>query len=103
MKKAKLHTRETPELLRSRARRDAHHVGRFKWRPSKQELANLRASTRDAIAYRIMARAWRSAGFKIAAIRRLANRKLKPRERNSPPPRARTSLAAAQEQLQFTR
>jgi hypothetical protein len=91
--KRKLHVRETPEYLRSLARREARHIGQYGWRPSKQDLANLRASTRDAIAFRAMAPAWRSAGFKLAAIRKLA--KLKPRGRNSPPPRARKISSAA--------
>jgi hypothetical protein len=101
--KKELHTRETPEFLRSRARRDAQCIGQYRWRPTKHDLANLKASTKDPFAYLTMLRAWRLAGFKVNAICQLANRKLKPRERNSPPPRARTSLAAAQEQLQFTR
>jgi DNA-binding transcriptional MerR regulator len=91
--KRKVHVRETPDFLRSLARREARCIGQYGWRPSKQDLANLRASTRDAIAYRTMARAWRSAGFKLAAIRKLA--KLKPRGRNSPPPRARGTSSAA--------
>jgi hypothetical protein len=73
--KRKLHVHETPEFLRSRARRDASCVGQYGWRPTKSDLANLRASKQDAIAYRTMARAWRSAGFKIAAISKLAGRK----------------------------
>jgi len=77
--------------MRSRARRDAHGVGQYGWRPSKQDLTNLRMSTRDAIAYLIMLRAWRLAGFRVAAIRRLAKRESKPRERNSPPSHARDS------------
>jgi hypothetical protein len=74
MKKAKPRFRETPELLRSRARRDASGIGRWGWRPTKADLANLRTSTRDAIAYRTLMRAWRGAGFKSGAIRRLAGR-----------------------------
>jgi len=78
MRRRKLQVRITPEFMRSRARRDAVGVGEHGWRPTAHELANLRASTRDAVAYRTMARAWHSAGFKVAAIRRLARRKLKP-------------------------
>jgi DNA-binding transcriptional MerR regulator len=95
MRRKQLKVRVTPEFLRSRALRDARNIGQHGWRPSTQDLANLRVSTRDAIAYRTMARAWRSAGFKLAAIRKLA--KLKPRGRNSPPTRARTSSAATQQ------
>jgi len=72
MNKSNLPTTETPEYLRSLALRQAPHIKRYGWRPSKEDLAELRASTRDPIAYRILARAWRSAGFKIGAIRRLA-------------------------------
>ena len=89
--KRKLHVRLTPEYLRSLARRDSSYIGRHGWRPSKHDLANLRTSTQDAIAYRTMARAWRSVGFRIEAIRRLAKRKPKPARACSPPARARTS------------
>jgi hypothetical protein len=61
--------------LRSRAQRDAPRIGRYGWRPSKNDLTALQDSTADAIAYRITARAWRQAGFKIAAIRKLAKRR----------------------------
>jgi len=60
--------------MRSRARRDASGVGAFGWRPTAHELANLRASTRDAIAYRTMLRAWRAAGFSLTTIKRIAGR-----------------------------
>ena len=72
--KKELHTRETPEFLRSRARRDAQCIGQYRWRPTKHDLANLKASTKDPFAYLTMLRAWRLAGFKVNAIRRLANR-----------------------------
>ena len=75
MRRRKLQTRTTtPEFARSRARRDATSVGIYGWRPSKHDLANLRASTRDPIAYRIMMRAWRTAGFRARAVRKLAGR-----------------------------
>jgi hypothetical protein len=77
MRRKQLKLPMTPEFLRSRAQRDASNVERCGWRPSEHDLANLRASTRDAIAYRTMLRAWRAAGFKTRAIRRLAGR-LKP-------------------------
>jgi hypothetical protein len=85
MRRKRLQVRVTPEFLRSRARRDASDIGRFGWRPTKQDLANLRASKQDAIAYRTMLRAWRSVGFRTEAIRRLAGRK---------PKTARAPLAA---------
>jgi DNA-binding transcriptional MerR regulator len=94
MRRKQLKIPMTPEFLRSRAQRDASGIGRFGWRPSRQDLENLRASTRDAIAYRKMLRAWRSVGFSTAAIRRLAERKPELRERNLPPEPAQTSLAA---------
>jgi hypothetical protein len=72
--KRKMQIRETPEYLRSLARREAQNIVRCGWRPSKANLAQLKASKRDAIAYRTMMRAWRSAGFKTAAIRKLAGR-----------------------------
>jgi hypothetical protein len=94
-RRKQLQIRVTPEFARSRARRDACYVGQCGWRPSKQDLANLRASAADAIAYSIMLRAWRLAGFPVAAIGKLARRKPKLRERNSPPPPAQTSFLAA--------
>jgi hypothetical protein len=74
MRRKQLQVPVTPEFLRSRARRDASGIGGCGWRPSKQDLANLRASVCDAIAYRIMLRAWRGAGFKTRAIQKLAGR-----------------------------
>ena len=79
MRRRKLQVQISPEFMHSRARRDAAGVGAFGWRPTAHELANLRASTRNPFAYREMLRAWvRSAGFSIAAVRRLARRKPKP-------------------------
>ena len=72
--KGKLHTHETPEHLRSLARRDAPHIERYGWRPSPQDVAQLRKSRRDAVAYLTLARAWRAAGFPLTAIRRIAGR-----------------------------
>jgi hypothetical protein len=74
MKKRKPHLRETPEYLRSLARREASYIGQYGWRPSRKDLSQLRLSTRDAIAYRTLMRAWRAAGFKAGAVRRLAGR-----------------------------
>jgi hypothetical protein len=65
---------KTAEILRCEALREAPRISRFGWRPSSRDLEQLRASTQDAAAYRICARAWKRAGFKIIAIRRLAGR-----------------------------
>ena len=55
----------TPEVLRIVANRAAPRIGAYGWRPTQQDLAGLRASASDAIAYRATARAWRKAGFKV--------------------------------------
>jgi len=72
--KRKLHIRPTPEFLRSLARREARYIGTYGWRPSRKDISQLKASTRDPIAYRTTARAWRAAGFKVQAIRKFAGR-----------------------------
>jgi hypothetical protein len=72
--KTKLRVPKTPEFLRSEAKREAPRVGAYGWRPTNRDLEQLRASTQDAAAYRICARAWKRAGFKIVAIKRLAGR-----------------------------
>jgi hypothetical protein len=64
----------TPEYLRVTATRAAQEIARYGWRPTKSDLANLRTSTGDAIAYRTLIRAWRTAGFRVAAVRKLAGR-----------------------------
>jgi hypothetical protein len=69
-----LQARVTPEYLRSLARRDAQHIGRCGWRPSGEDIQQLKNSRRDALAYRILARAWRAAGFPLTAIKRIAGR-----------------------------
>jgi len=74
MRKRKLQIRETPEFLRNRAQRNAPRISQFGWRPTKDDLAQLRAATGDPVAYRIAAKSWRAAGFKIRAIRKLAGR-----------------------------
>jgi hypothetical protein len=74
MKKSKLQTTVTPELLRSLALRQAPYIGQYGWRPSDKDLAELRQSTRDAIAYRVLLRAWKKAGFRAATVRKLAGR-----------------------------
>jgi hypothetical protein len=72
--KRKLHVRETPEYLRSLARRDAPRIKLHGWRPSRQDIRQLKASRRDALAYLTLARAWRAAGFPLTAIKRIAGR-----------------------------
>jgi hypothetical protein len=69
---------ETVEFLRRLAARESQYIGRLGWRPSKKDIALLKRSRRDAIAYRALARGWRRAGFRIAAIRRLAGRDQQP-------------------------
>jgi len=64
----------TPEFLRSSAAREASRIGQYGWRPGQQDLAQLRQSTGDAIAYRVMLRSWRSRGFRVRAIRKFAGR-----------------------------
>ena len=70
----RLQVRVTPEYLRSLAHREAQYIGRFGWRPSRKDIHQLRGSKRDALAYLTLARAWRSAGFPLTAIKRLAGR-----------------------------
>jgi hypothetical protein len=72
--KKKIRIKITRELLRVEAKREAPHIHSYGWRPSKRDLAQLRRSTRDALAYRTYARAWHWAGFKVAMIRKLAGR-----------------------------
>jgi hypothetical protein len=72
--KRKLHTRESPEYLRSAARRDAPRIKLCGWRPSKQDIKQLKSSRRDALAYLTLARAWRAASFPLTAIKRIAGR-----------------------------
>ena len=69
-----LQVRVTPEYLRSAARRAAPRIKRCGWRPSKQDIKQLKDSGRDTLAYLTLARAWRDAGFPLTAIKRLAGR-----------------------------
>jgi len=62
------------EILIAEARRAAAEIGRYGWRPKDFEVHRLRQSTKHAPAYRILARAWRRAGFKLAAVRKFAGR-----------------------------
>jgi hypothetical protein len=75
----------TPEFLHVIAKRATPRISQFGWRPSQQDLAELRASTGDARAYRAMLRSWRRAtGFKVQTLRKLAGR---------PAPKFRTQSA----------
>jgi hypothetical protein len=62
------------EILIAQARRAAAEIVRWGWRPQDIEIKRLRESTKHAAAYRILARAWRRAGFKLTAVRKLAGR-----------------------------
>jgi hypothetical protein len=73
-RKRKFRIPPTPELLRVSATREARRVGQYGWRPTPHDLVQLKASTSDARAYRMLFRGWRAAGFKVRAIRKLAGR-----------------------------
>jgi hypothetical protein len=73
-RKRKFHVPPTPEFLCVVANREARRIGQYGWRPTQADLAQLRASTGDAIAYRTTMRAWRAAGFRVRAIQKLAGR-----------------------------
>lgn len=62
------------EILCADARRAAAEIIRFGWRPKAHSVQRLRDSTKHAPAYLILSRAWRQAGFKAAAVRKLAGR-----------------------------
>ena len=62
------------DLLIAEARRAAAEIARYGWRPKDFEVQRLRGSTKHAPAYRILARAWKRAGFKLGAIRKFAGR-----------------------------
>ena len=74
MRKRKFHGSSTPEFLRDVASREARRIGQYGWRPTQMDLAQLRASTGDATAYKIAMRGWRAAGFRVRAIQKLAGR-----------------------------
>ena len=74
MRKSKLRIQVTPELLQASAARAAPRIGAYGWRPRPQDLAQLKTSTRDPIAYRTLFRGWRKAGFRTQTIRKLAGR-----------------------------
>lgn len=62
------------ELLIANARRAAAEIVRHGWRPDGREVQRLRHSTKHAPSYLILGRAWQRAGFKAAAVRKLAGR-----------------------------
>ena len=62
------------EVLIANARRAAAEIVRHGWRPDGREVQRLRHSTKHPPAYLILCRAWRRAGFKAAAVRKLAGR-----------------------------
>ena len=74
MRKSKLRIQVTPELLQVGAAREAPRIGAYGWRPRPHDLTQLRQSTGDPIAYRVLFRGWRKAGFRTQAIRKLAGR-----------------------------
>jgi hypothetical protein len=74
----------TPEFLHAVAKRAAPRIGSYGWRPTQTDIAQLRDSTGDAAAYKATVRAWRRAGFKVRAIKKLAGR---------PAPKFRTQSA----------
>ena len=74
MRKRKLRIQVTPELLQAGAAREAPRIGAYGWRPTPHDLAQLRQSTGDARAYRVLAKGWRKAGFRTSAIMKFAGR-----------------------------
>jgi len=62
------------EQLRSHAQRRAPRIADWGWRPSLNDLRDLRESLKDARTYRVLAKAWRRAGFRTSAIMRIAGR-----------------------------
>jgi hypothetical protein len=64
----------TPEVLYVVAKRATPRIGSYGWRPTQADLAQLRDSTGNPIAYRTTMRAWRAAGFRVRAIKKLAGR-----------------------------
>jgi len=69
------------ERMRVRAQRQAQQIGGHGWRPHKDDLRDLRESLKDARAYRVLAKSWRRAGFRVSTIRKFAGRA--PADRNA--------------------
>jgi hypothetical protein len=74
MKRQRFHVPLTPEFLRDVASHETRRIGSYGWRPTPQDIAELRASTGDAVAYRTALRSWRRGGFKVRAAKKLAGR-----------------------------
>jgi hypothetical protein len=62
------------ELLIADARRAAANIVRYGWRPDALEVRRLRLSTKHPPVYAVLCRAWRKAGFRLTAVRKLAGR-----------------------------
>ena len=62
------------EQMRVHAQRRARAIGVHGWRPSKNDLRDLRESLKDARTFRVFAKAWRRAGFGTCAVMRIAGR-----------------------------
>jgi len=62
------------EQMRNHAQRRAPQIATYGWRPSKSDLRDLQESTKDARAYRTLAKSWRRAGFRTSAIMKFAGR-----------------------------
>jgi hypothetical protein len=62
------------EHMRVQAQRRAPRIVSWGWRPSQGDLRDLRESLKDAHIYRVLAKAWRRAGFRTSAIMRIAGR-----------------------------
>jgi hypothetical protein len=69
------------EQMRVHAHRRAPRFSSWGWRPSHEDLRDLRESLKDARTYRSLAKGWRRAGFGLSAIMRLAGRT--PADRNA--------------------
>ena len=62
------------EHMRVQAQRRAPRIVSWGWRPSQGDLRDLRESLKYARAYRVLAKSWRRAGFRISTIRKFAGR-----------------------------
>jgi hypothetical protein len=80
-KKYQIPQRLLIEQMRVHAQRRAPRIASWGWRPSKSDLHDLRESTKDATSYRVFAKAWKRAGFRISTIKKFAGRA--PTDRNA--------------------
>jgi hypothetical protein len=62
------------EQLRAQARRQAQAIEQYGWRPSREDLQNLKLSVKDPVAYNVLFQAWRKAGLPAGLIQKLAGR-----------------------------